>query len=167
MNKREILAVVVTILATTLTLRFYSAGMKYLGQEKTISTALPHSAEELARDELARRIYTEFRWVGHSNGETLFSFNANDNAAEYATQYLWPIPDGAKHRAPCGGDARCPSPEQEEADCIVTVTDCKMDDGHGNYVEPTVLETKKLRCSGLNNCWHDRGDAKRCCREVP
>lgn len=135
-----------------------------LARKNTAPTEPHLSAEELVRDEMKRRIHTNFSWVGY---EDIWSFNANDNATEYASQYLWPIVPETQHRAPCGGNAQCPSPEQDEADCIVTVTDCKMSDGQGNYVEPTVLETRHLRCSGLKNCWHDRGDAKRCCREVP
>lgn len=164
MSKRELFALFVMILATALTLRFYSAGMKYLGQEKPVPTAPHRSSQAQARDKGVLHKYTDYKWVGDAD---LWFFNANDNAVEYAAQYLWPVVPEMQRRAPCGGKAECLSPEQYEADCIVTVTDCKMDDGHGNYVEPTVLKTKNLRCPGLSNCWHEPGDAKRCCREVP
>jgi hypothetical protein len=109
--------------------------------------------------------YTDAAW-SRQGPDGLLYFNANDNAAEYATWFLWPIAPGGDVRAPCGGKAECPNPNADEATCVVTVTDCKFEDAAGKPVEPRVLRTVSLKCSGLQNCWHDKGVPDRCCREI-
>lgn len=106
--------------------------------------------------------YTDARWSG-AGPKDLLMFNANDNATEYALSFAWPRIPGTTDRAPCGGEATCPDPNKDEAACFITVTDCNFGLDAGHPENPKVLRTVYLRCSGLENCWHSKGPATRCC----
>jgi len=148
----------------------------------------PITSDEAARrglwDDPALR-YTDTRWArGKQKCPSFcFDYNAEDNLHEYMSQYLYPfytpvsiwgepLPEFA-YRAPCDSEHMNTSPLEadfveytvEISDCDYRLTSGRLD--HAVARPRKVNRVAKVVCSGLLNCFHETGDAKRCCQELP
>jgi hypothetical protein len=153
-------------------------------QEAHVVTREEAEARGLWDDPTLR--YTASRWARGSGcplHSGCFDYNAEDNLHEYMTQYLYPfytplsiwgepLPEFA-YRAPCDSEHMNTSPlEADFVEYTVEISDCddRLTSGRLNHdvARPRkVNRVAKVVCSGLLNCFHDTGDAKRCCQELP